>query len=97
MDQEPTRRHNSLFLSSLATLALSLGLPRLIDWSPGMAGAAAAALTFTALYFMSFTLAFYLIALTLISRHKLTGRQLTLGFIPFILVALTGGLILSQL
>jgi hypothetical protein len=97
MDQETNRRHNSLFVSSLTTLALSLVLPRLIEWSPGMAGAAAAALSFIALYFMSFSLAFYLFAFSLISRTKLTGRRLVMGLVPFILILLVGGLILSQL
>jgi hypothetical protein len=97
MDQESTRRHNSLFVSSLATLALSLGLPRLIDWSPGMAGAAAAALTFIALYFMALSLSFYLFAFSLISRTSLSTARLVMGVVPLVLVLLIGGLILSQL
>jgi hypothetical protein len=97
MHQESTRRHNSLFVSSLTTLALSLGLPRLIEWSPGMAGAAAAALTFIALYFMSLSLSFYLFVFSMVSRANLSRWQFVMGSIPIVLVLLIGALILSQL
>ncbi|MCU7810697.1 MAG: hypothetical protein KZQ77_05605 [Candidatus Thiodiazotropha sp. (ex Notomyrtea botanica)] len=97
MNEPLARRHTSLFISSLVTLAMSLVLPRLIEWSPGMAGAASAALTFIALYFMSFSLAFYLIALSLFSRRNLSRKQQVMGFVPFLLVLITGGYILSRL
>ncbi|MCU7842784.1 MAG: hypothetical protein KZQ93_02980 [Candidatus Thiodiazotropha sp. (ex Monitilora ramsayi)] len=97
MNESLVRRHTSLFIASLATLAMALGLPRLIEWSPGMAGATAAALTFIALYFLSFSLAFTLFTLSLVSRRDLSGKHQVMGFVPFLLVLLTGAYILSRL
>lgn len=91
------QRITALFISSNVLLALSLILPRLVGGSRDMAGAAAAVLSFVALYMLSFSLSFYLLGLTLVSGRALSGRQRLMGVQPFLLVAIIGLYLLSHL
>ncbi|MES9970765.1 MAG: hypothetical protein ABW092_12095 [Candidatus Thiodiazotropha sp.] len=87
----------SLFIGSVASLLLSLILPRIIGYSNDLAGAAAATLTFAALYILSLSLSLYLLGITLLGLKRMNLGQRVMGILPTLLVMLVGAVLFSML